>query len=378
MFQYFRLQQFVLLTVKVCEWLAKYKKNSFWLRRSEQASRAGMVIALLGSWLFTAEALPAIENVKPLYTWQKTPASLALLNHGQVVWQFNHLLDGREKGCPYFHPLRTLDGATLTDLRPGDHLWHRGLRFAWKKINGLEGYWAWPEGVGRWPDKEMGRTEVTAVKVIAGKDYSARFELELSYHPAGKPAVLTEKRTILVSTPDEKGRYQIDWQGNFTAGAEDAFLDRTPILGEQGGKPWGGYAGLQFRVIHRDHLAAWTLLNSEGGSATNKADPKKGVEALHGKQARWMDMTLDFKDGKTAGVTLFDHPDNLRYPAVWHVSSMPNELIQTTIFNGPYNLKEGKSLSFRYLILIHPDRIDKTFLENQWKEFTKPVNPNPA
>ncbi len=349
MFQYFRLQQFA------------------------------MVITLLGSWLFTAEALPAIENVKPLYTWQKTTASLALLNHGQVVWQFNHLLDGREKGCPYFHPLRTLDGATLTDLRPGDHLWHRGLRFAWKKINGLEGYWAWPEGVSRWPDKEMGRTEVTAVKVIPGKDYSARFELELSYHPAGEPAVLTEKRTILVSAPDKKGRYQIDWQGDFTAAAEkDALLDRTPIMGEEGGKPWGGYAGLQFRVIHRDHLAAWTLLNSEGGSVTNKANQKKGLETLHGKQARWLDVTLDFKDGKTAGATLFDHPGNLRYPAVWHVSSMPNELIQTPIFNSPYNLKAGKTLSFRYLILIHPDRIDKTFLENQWKEFTQPVNPNPA
>ncbi len=332
-----------------------------------------MAVVLLNLGLFTTRVLPAAENRKPVYSWKKTTASLALLNHGRVVWQFNHLQDGREKGCPYFHPLGTLDGTVLTDLRPGDHLWHRGLRFAWKKINGLEGYWSWPEGLSRWPDKEMGHTEVTAVKVFPGKDFSARFELELSYHPDGKPAVLTEKRTIVVSAPDNKGRYQIDWQGNFTAGPQGAVLDRTPILGEEGGKPWGGYAGLQFRVIHRDKLNRWTLLNSEGISVTNKADQKKKseLETMHGKQARWMDITLDFKDGKTAGATLFDHPGNLRFPAVWHVSSMPNELIQTPIFHSAYNLKSGKSLSFHYLIMIHPGQGEKKFLEKQWNEFTK-------
>ena len=98
----------------------------------------------------------------------------------------------------------------------------------------------WPDGPQRSPDKELGHTDVTAVKVIPGEDYSARFDLELSYHPPERPAALTEKRTIVVSAPDKNGRYQIDWRGVFTAGPEGALLDRTPILGEEGGKPWGG------------------------------------------------------------------------------------------------------------------------------------------
>ncbi len=327
--------------------------------------------------LFAASAQANGEKRSARYSWRKTDAALALLNRGRVVWQFNHLGDGREKGCPYFHPLGTPDGAVLTDLRPGDHIWHRGLRFAWKKINGLEGYWTWPEGLKRWPEKELGHTDVTAVKVTPGEDYSARFELELSYHPPGKPAVLTEKRTILVSAPDKNGMYRIDWRGVFTAGSEDALLDRTPILGEEGGKAWGGYAGLQLRVIEREKLAAWTLLNSEGVRVSNKvgadrAQQKKSLEAAHGKKARWMDLTLDLADGKRVGAALFDHPGNLRHPAAWHVSSMPNELIQTPLFQAPYTLEAGKSLTFRFRVFVHSGQVDKTLLDDQWKEFTTP------
>ena len=264
--------------------------------------------------------------------WRKTPASLALLNGATVVWQFNHLQDGKDEGCPYFHPLATMEGAVLTDLRPGDHLWHRGLRFAWKKINGLDGYWTWPEGRERWPDKILGHTDVTAVKVTANDDFSARFELEISYHPPGEPPDLTEKRLIEVRAPDRNGNYRIDWHSVFTAGARGTVLDRTPILGEEEGKWFGGYAGLQFRVAHHDRLSAWTLTNSEGVSVTSKADAinvetRKRLEPLHGKPARWMDLTLDMADGKRAGVMIIDHPGNLRHPPPWHVAAMPHEFI---------------------------------------------------
>ena len=269
--------------------------------------------------------------------------------------------------------MATLDGAILTDLRPDDHPWHRGLRFAWKKINGLEGYWTWPEGLESRPE-DKGNTDVTAVKVALGKDHSARFELELSYHPPSEPPALTEKRTISVSAPDKNGSYQIEWCSVFTAGVEGAVLDRTPILGEPDGMPWGGYAGMQLRVAKRENLAAWTLLNSEGIKIANKmdadvAEQKKSLEQAHGKPARWLDLTLDFTSGKRAGVTLFDHPGNLRYPAAWHVSSLPNELIQTPLFQGPYTLEAGKTLTFRFRIQVHSGEADKILLENQWKEF---------
>lgn len=323
--------------------------------------------------LVTLDAAGA-PNGKQELTWKKTAASLALLNGDKIVWQFNHLQDGKEKGCPYFHPLATIEGAVLTDLRPGDHLWHRGLRFAWKKINGLEGYWIWPDGKKRWPDKKMGRTDVTAVKIVANDDFSARFELELSYHPPGEPADLSEKRIITVSAPDENGNYWIDWKGVFTAGSKGAVLDRTPIEGEEDGKWFGGYAGLQFRVAGHDKHSAWTISNSEGVAVVSKAkaiskESRKSLEAVHGKPARWVDLTLDMVDGKTGGVTIMDHPKNLRHPSPWHVAAMPHEFHHAPLFTGPLTLKAGEKLSFNFRILVHSGQADKVFVEKQWKGF---------
>lgn len=307
------------------------------------------------------------------FAWRETPASLALLRGQRVVWQFNHLQDGSERGVPYFHPLATLDGAVLTDLRPDDHLWHRGLRFAWKQINGLDGYWTWPEGLELYPEA-TGQTEVTAVRMTKGKDFSARFELELSYHPPGQPADLTEKRTILVSAPDAQGRYQIDWQGVFTAGARGAVLDRTPIPGQPDGKPWGGYAGLQLRLPQRENLAAWGLLNSEKLAATSSPETvDKGkapsLQDLHGQAARWLEVSVELVDGKKGAVALLDHPGNLRHPAAWHVSSMPHELIQTPLFHAPHTLAAGESLTFTYRVLVSSARSEAGFLDQQWQDF---------
>ena len=40
-----------------------------------------------------------------------------------------------------------------------------------------------------------GRIEVTGVKAATAEDHSARIDLDLSFHPPGKPAVLTERRS---------------------------------------------------------------------------------------------------------------------------------------------------------------------------------------
>ena len=309
------------------------------------------------------------------YRWKEGPSFLALMKGDQIVWQFNHLEDGKEKGCPYFHPLCTTRGAELTDRRPADHRWHRGLRFAWKKIDGLGGYWTWPEGLERWPE-DVGTTEVTSVSIAKNADFSARFELTLTYHAPQSPPALTEHRVISVSAPDADGTYRIDWSGEFLAGPKGAFLDRTPIPGEPDGKPWGGYAGLQFRVAPRTQLASWGLQNSTGLRTHHAAgEPRSAVRSsllkLHGKPADWMRISLRFRDGKRADVVMFDHPGNLRHPSRWHTSSMPNELIQTPLFTGPYRVAAGERFTMRYRIVIASSEIGGGEIAAEWKAFTR-------
>ncbi len=312
------------------------------------------VLLLVGYCLVSsgqAEPEGAAIARKPRYSWRQTDSSLALLNHGRIVWQLNF---NKKEGKPYFHPVGLTDGTVLTWLRPADHRWHRALWFSWKYINSLN-YWEEDPKTGL----SQGRTEIVFIKAIPQDDYSARIAMGLSYHPPDKPAVLTESRLITVSAPDENGRYRIRWRSTFTAGAEDVLLDRTPIPGEKGGKSWGGYAGLSVRMAKATR--GWQFVNSEG---------RKDKEA-HGKRARWVDFSGELADGKEAGIAIFDYPGNLRHPTPWYVAKGMPYFSPAVLFNKSYTLAAGKSLTLRYRILIHPGRADRDMLEGELKAFLK-------
>ena len=72
------------------------------------------------------------------WNWKSQPGtSVALENDGQAVWRLNC---GGDQPKPHFHPVALPDGRVLTWDRPPDHVWHHGLWFSWKFINGLN-YW---------------------------------------------------------------------------------------------------------------------------------------------------------------------------------------------------------------------------------------------
>ncbi len=295
-----------------------------------------------------------VAGQKPRYDWRQADSSLALLNRGHIVWQFNF---DKKQGRPYFHPVCLTDGAELTWHRPPDHPWHYGLWFSWKYINGLN-YWEEDRDTGQ----SQGLTEIKDVEVTANRDYSAHIAMQLSYHPPGQPAVLSESCLIRLSKPDEDGRYHIDWSSRFTAGAADVLLDRTPIQGEEGGQSWGGYAGLSVRVAK--NVTEWHLADSEG---------RKNLQA-HGKKARWMNFDGRAAEGKDFSIALFDHPDNPRHPSPGFVIMDPKVpfgyFSPALLFNKPFTLPAGKSFSLKYRVMIHPGRTEKSLLEAEWKSFS--------
>ncbi|MCX7045623.1 MAG: PmoA family protein [Candidatus Sumerlaeota bacterium] len=307
-------------------------------------------------------------------SWNKADAVLALQNHNRVVWQLNYK---KEEGKPYIHPLGLPDGTPLTALRPADHVWHRALWFSWKFINGLN-YWEEDKKTGL----SQGLTELVDVKATPKEDSSAQIEMMLTYHPSDKPALLTEKRTLAISAPDKDGRYRIDWRSDFTAGAEEVKLDRTPIVGEEKGVGYGGYAGLGLRLA--ETMKKFTGINSEGA---------EGEKNIHGKPARWVDFTGEFAGaagaaggasgtgaaagatsesngtGVVGGVSIFDHPSNPRHPTSWsYFQNMPF-FEPAFLFREPFTLAAGKTLTLRYRILVHAGKMDKEQLEGEWKSF---------
>lgn len=297
-----------------------------------------------------AKAAELPKRKKPGYEWRQKDSSLALLNHGRVVWQLNF---DKKEGKPYFHPVSLADGTELTWLRPADHRWHRALWFSWKFIDGIN-YWEEDPKTGLSP----GRTEVMEIKVVPSDDWSAHIVINLRYHPAGKSTVLTEMRVITVSAPEVKGRYRIDSCSMFTAGDKDVVLDRTPIPGEKGGKGWGGYAGLSVRMAKTTR--GFQFVDSEG----------RKDKQIHGKEARWVDFSGQLPNGKEAGFTIFDHPDNLRHPSPWYVEKGMPYFSPAVLFNKSYKIEAKKNLKLWYRILIHPGRADKKALEKECRAFS--------
>lgn len=251
-------------------------------------------------------------------SWRRTETALALVYGTNVLWQ---AVADPGQGKPYFHPLATPGGVVLSDLRPVDHPWHRGLWWSWKLINGML-YWDEDPKTGR----SEAATELLNWYAETHTDGSARLTYALSYHPRNGPPVLTEKRVVEVSAPTESG-YTLDWMSEFTA-VTNVLLDRSPA----------GYAGFSLRLGPEQRK--WTFTSSEG---------RAGQQATHGQPARWVKISAGTH---APAVAIFDHPANLRHPARWYVDQSMPYFSPAPLFAGPFEMAAGKTVVFRYRVLV--------------------------
>ncbi len=280
----------------------------------------------------------AAEELK--LAWVETDDSVALTNHGKVVWQFNH---GKDHRKPCFHPLATLDGMVLTDFRPSDHLWHRAAWFSLKEIDKLN-YWE-ENGQG----VSAGRNETIDVKIETQADFSAEIRLRQSYHPPDEPELLGEERVIQVSAPNEDGSYTLDWQHLFTA-------RKAVTVGAS-----AGYAGLSLRLSKQ--LLNWSFLNSEGQSEDKE---------VHGKGARWLTFKGPLAIGN-AGLTIFDHPTNQRFPTKWFIVKGMPYFSPAFVFDGPMPLTKDQKFRLFYRMKVHGSAPEARTLEADYQTFANKV-----
>lgn len=246
---------------------------------------------------------------------------------------------GRPK--PFFHPVRTPGGQLLSLQEPADHLWHRGLWFTIKFING-DNFWEenppfGTQQVTRFPEITHPAADVTVLSLSL--DWIA---------PNGDERVIGERRTVTSRATEDA--IVIDWRTELMA-ERDLRLDRTPYT------TWGGYGGLSFRGS-RSWLVDRFLL------------PDGQVEGRPaGQTGPWCEMSgpLDGGPGLSAGLAMLDHPDNPRYPTPWYAggAGSGNFLNAALLFHEPMTLAQGQTLALRYRILIHDGIWDATRLAGE-------------
>jgi methane monooxygenase PmoA-like len=236
---------------------------------------------------------------------------------------------------PCLHPLTTPRGHCLTAFEPSDHIWHRGLWFAVKFINGSN-FWEErpPFGI------QQSRVEPTCRAIDTDK---IRIDHSLLWTSDATGPVLNEERTIIFSTTPDGSR-QIDWSTTLYALA-DLDLDRTPFT------TWGGYGGLYFRAALEMHDASFLIPNGQI------------VPNISGESHEWTVMQAQAgaqNANQKVSIAIIDHPSNPRSPTPWYNRSSPdwNSMNPAFLFHEPLKLPKDQSLRFHYRILYRDGQWD--------------------
>ena len=280
------------------------------------------------------------------FRWDRSGGSLSLRNGDATVWALK-IQKGDCKPC--IHPLNTVDGFELSDYRPADHIWHTALWFCFKLINNRN-YWE----ENRETLLSDGRTKVIDYQITTREDFSALIRMTLSYHLPDQADLLTEKRQIHVSSPNEDGSYSMDWRHSFKA-KEKVVLGRTPRIGEPNGVAHGGYAGMSLRL--NKQTLKWKFLDSEGRQDS------------HGKRARWMSFSGHTTQGD-ASVSIFDHPSNPRFPNYWFVVPNMPYFSPAFLFENSMVLDAGEDLDLIYRIKVHSRLPGIENIEKEFRDFS--------
>lgn len=282
----------------------------------------------------------------------QTPNATSVELGDSILWTYNH---ATEEGKPYFHPLSTTNGTVFSDLRPNDHPWHRGLWFSWKKINGLN-YWEEDRDTGK---PIEGYTRLLHTNRNVSNNKAVQFQQALEYAPTiDASPILLETRVITVTSPDSEGRYTIDWVSTFTAPSEDVILDRTPLPNQEGGKSYGGYAGLSLRMAK----------TSKPGSFTNESNLRDGES--HRISSPWMTYTVS----DDSSVLFMDHPKNITFPSKWYVAPSMPYFSPAIIHDSAYTIPAQKSLTLRYRIVVSNDLFNSETIDEEWDSWTSTLN----
>jgi len=254
--------------------------------------------------------------------------------------------------CPGFRSVRTPSGVEMTMYRPWDHVWHVGLFFTWKYIDGLN-FWE-----GAYEEKKNRSYSVRFEPLNGGSGRGAGFRQTIEYRCWEGIARIREERTCRI-VPAPNG-YRIDYDAVHENVAPRALLlDRTPHTEQT---PWGGYAGYSFRFARNFLNPAITTPN---GTTT--------AEAMFGERVPWCDYSgkVDGERDRWAGVTLLDAADNPRFPT--NVSTYDYKDLQfmnaAFLFDAPYEMAAGERLRLRYSFYVHDGAGTIEAGEREWESF---------
>lgn len=258
----------------------------------------------------------------------------------------------RDTPRPYFYPLLGPGAVPLTRQYPmrndasdeeQDHPHHRSLWYAHGDVNGVD-FWADGAGMGR---------------IVHQKIIEARGDPELGVLRATHNWVSAAGKTVLSDETVVRVR---------RSSAGRMFDFEITLLAPEGvavtlGDTKEGTMAVRLaesmRLKPNKHYA-----DKPSGHILQNTGLQDG--ATWGKRAAWCDYT-GLVQGRRMGITIFDHPQNPKYPTWWHVrdyglfAANPfgvHDFEKKPPGTGDVVIPAGKSLTFKYRFFLHEGEPD--------------------
>jgi hypothetical protein len=315
--------------------------------------------------LFSAAilALPAAAQVKIT----PGPEKIAVEINGKPFTDF--YVAGPDVTKPYLWPLRAASGTYVTRMWPmanvaeeekmieekkikRDHQHQRGLWFAHDNVNKLD-FW---NNEASYTTPNRGKIVLKQLgEVKSGKDQgsiAATFE----WTDLKGEALLTESRVMTFYA--EPALRTIDFDITLTAIQKLTFGDTKD-----------GVFGIRLRPVLQEDIGSGHITNADGLA---------GEKQLWGKPSNWCDYSGQI-DGEKVGIAILDNPANPRHPVRWHARGyglFAANPFGVSAFTGdrsqsfPTNLDAGRSLRYRYRVIIHPGDVMSAGIAGQWDRYT--------
>ena len=252
---------------------------------------------------------------------------------------------------PYADELFSPAGVQVLRDSPHDHQHHHGLMYA-LTVDGVDFWGEVGEGFGK--EKHKSRTDFKSL--VRNGIGRAGFVHELNWvGPASDKPLLIERRTIAVLKDDDLGATLVEWRMSLqTPPGKDAIS----LTGHH-------YFGLGMRFVE----------SMDSGGRFFNADDKPG-DVVRGDErltaSKWCAYSAK-ANGKPVTVAIFDHPDNLRYPARMFTMAKPFAYLSATLneWKEPVVVKAGEPLNLRYGVALWDGEADKAKVEKLYQRWLK-------
>ena len=277
---------------------------------------------------------------------------------------------------PYLYPIIGPTGGAMTRHWPleddiateeKDHPHHKGLWFGHHKVNGAE-FW----GDSGPPDAKMGQMVHDGfLDVKSGEDEGfLRAKNKWVIDNTGE-VIGTDERTIRF----HKGKDgpMIDFNITIQAGDQDLVF---------GDDKDGAMAIRVPESMRQEKPKAKGEKTGEAGDGHIVTSEGKKDAAAWGTRGNWCDYYGPV-EGKTAGVAMFDNPDNPRHPTWWHVRGYG--LFAANPFGkaqfekladkeaGAFTIRKGQSATFRYRFYFHEGDTEQAKVAEHYTEYVSPA-----